>query len=360
MGIWKIVSGILSIVLCMFVLFQSCAAGLLNTMTSNGEVSGSAGVIVAILLLAGGIVSIASRNAISNGGNIALIVLFGIAALIGYMLAGSYTDLTIWATWCLICAVVAAMAIAADNVCSAWVYIVIAVIGLIIAVVGFGMNMGSDKDEAKPSNTAKKSISVDDGNANEDNIVQELEVKSDEDKDDISKELDIKGYKYKSDYFNYFFLTIKNNSDLDLRISADVNFYGADGNLVGANSKSQEAVESGYSTIFYFMPDEDFSDVEYEIGFEEEPFYDCVLSDISYEGTVAKNKVILSATNNGDKPAEFVEASVLFFKNGEVVGFSQNYTTDDDSELKPGKTINKEMDCYNSFDDYLVFFSGRR
>jgi hypothetical protein len=40
---WKLVSGILSIVLCVFVLFQSCAAGTYNALEANGEVSGSAG-----------------------------------------------------------------------------------------------------------------------------------------------------------------------------------------------------------------------------------------------------------------------------------------------------------------------------
>ena len=86
MKIWKLVSGILSIVLTFFVLFQSCAAGLSNALESNGESCGSAGVIVAILLLTGGIVSIATRNG-SKGGNIALIVLFGLAALVGFALA---------------------------------------------------------------------------------------------------------------------------------------------------------------------------------------------------------------------------------------------------------------------------------
>ena len=70
-------------------------------MSESGEVSGSAGIIVAIMLLSGGIVSIATRNG-GKGGNIALIVLFGIATLFGYALAGSFSDLNIWATWCLI------------------------------------------------------------------------------------------------------------------------------------------------------------------------------------------------------------------------------------------------------------------
>lgn len=106
MKTWKLVSGILCIVLSLFVLFQSCAAGLSNALQDNGEVSGSAGVIVAIMLLAGGIVSIATRNG-GKGGNIALTVMFGIGALIGFTLAGSYGDLVIWAAWCLICAVLA-------------------------------------------------------------------------------------------------------------------------------------------------------------------------------------------------------------------------------------------------------------
>jgi len=104
MKTWKLVSGILSIVLFVIVSFQSCAAGVSNTLESNGEVGGSAGIIVAIMLLAGGIVSIATRRG-SKGGNIALIVLFGIGALFGFALAGSYTDLKIWAGWCLICTI---------------------------------------------------------------------------------------------------------------------------------------------------------------------------------------------------------------------------------------------------------------
>lgn len=106
MKTWKLVSGILCIVLSLFVLLQSCAAGLSNALQDNGEVGGSAGVIVAIMLLAGGIVSIATRKG-GKGGNIALIVMFGIAAFLGFTLAGSYGDLVIWSVWCLICAVLA-------------------------------------------------------------------------------------------------------------------------------------------------------------------------------------------------------------------------------------------------------------
>ena len=111
MKTWKLVSGILSMILFVIVTFQSCAAGVANSLEANGEASGSAGVLVAILMLAGGIVSVATRNAEKKGGNIALIVLFGLAALVGFTGFGSFSDLAIWAGWCLINAILAVVAI---------------------------------------------------------------------------------------------------------------------------------------------------------------------------------------------------------------------------------------------------------
>ena len=73
----KLVSGILSIV---FLLFQSELAGIANTMSANGEAGGSA-------------------------------ELFGLAALFGFIGAGSYGDLYIWLFWCLINAVLAVVAL---------------------------------------------------------------------------------------------------------------------------------------------------------------------------------------------------------------------------------------------------------
>lgn len=107
---WKLISGILSIVLTFFVLLQSCAAGVSNHLQNNGEVGGSVGVIVAIMLLAGGITSIATRKG-GRGGNIALTVIYGIGALLGFTMAGSYADLMIWAGWCLVCAALAVIAL---------------------------------------------------------------------------------------------------------------------------------------------------------------------------------------------------------------------------------------------------------
>lgn len=115
MKTWKLVSGILSIVLFIVVAFQSCAAGLVNAIEENGQSSGSGGIVVAIMMLSGGIVSIAIRKSQGKGGNIALIVLFGIGALVGFALAGNFGDLNIWAAWCAVNAILAVVAMIKGN-----------------------------------------------------------------------------------------------------------------------------------------------------------------------------------------------------------------------------------------------------
>lgn len=92
-------------VLFFLVSFQSCAAGLGNSITGNGEVSGSARIIVAIMLLTGGIVSVSTRKS-GKGGDIAIIFLYGIGAFLGFILAGIYSDLRVWTFWCLVCAII--------------------------------------------------------------------------------------------------------------------------------------------------------------------------------------------------------------------------------------------------------------
>lgn len=180
------------------------------------------------------------------------------------------------------------------------------------------------------------------------------------DAEEVISQLEVTTYSYSSRYYEYAFLEITNNSEFDLDVSAEVKFYDASGNLVGAKSGSQEAFQQGTSILMYFMPDESFATMDYELSASEEEWYDCVVADLSYESTPAKDKEIVSVTNNGTKAAEFVQAYILFFNGDKIVGFDWTYFTDDDSELKPGKTITEEMDCYESYDSYKIFFTGRR
>ena len=107
MKVWKIVSGILSIVFSVIVFMQSAAAGLVNALEDNGGTSGTAGLLVGVLLLSAGIVSVATNKKLGKGSSIAIAVLFFLAALLGFTGAGNYKDLMIWSSWCVICGIMA-------------------------------------------------------------------------------------------------------------------------------------------------------------------------------------------------------------------------------------------------------------
>ena len=71
---FRLVEGIITIVLSVLVTFQSCAAGLSNALEENGESGGSAGVLLAF----------------TSAG------FYIVGGLIGLICAGSYADLVIW------------------------------------------------------------------------------------------------------------------------------------------------------------------------------------------------------------------------------------------------------------------------
>lgn len=96
----KKVIGVISIVLFLIVSLQSCVAGLGNTISANGEISGSAGIMLAIFMLIAGIIAIMSRT--SKGMTITSIVFYALGGLIGIANVGSYSDLKIWSILSLI------------------------------------------------------------------------------------------------------------------------------------------------------------------------------------------------------------------------------------------------------------------
>lgn len=99
MKVLKIASGILSIAMSLLVVLQSVFTDLLISITHNGQSPGIAGIVVAAMLLAGGIVSIASGDG-SMEADAALMSLYGVGALVGFVLTGT----VLWALWCVLCA----------------------------------------------------------------------------------------------------------------------------------------------------------------------------------------------------------------------------------------------------------------
>lgn len=156
-------------------------------------------------------------------------------------------------------------------------------------------------------------------------------------------------------------MVIKNNSDVTLQIDVNVTAKNTDGNLIGAGIMSEHAVQAGFEVVLERSFDgTDIADFECSITAKPDEFYSSVLSDIDMQISQADKKVIVSCTNSGDSPAQFVIATALFFKDGRLVHSNKTLCVDSDNELKPDKTINKEINTLTTYDDVKVYLSGRR
>ncbi len=70
-------------------------------------------IAAAVLILIGGIVSIAVRN--KNAGNAVVAMIFAIEAIVIYILSGKFEHLMIWATWALICSIIFVAALLKED-----------------------------------------------------------------------------------------------------------------------------------------------------------------------------------------------------------------------------------------------------
>lgn len=90
----KLVIGIISVAVFIVIVFQSCAAGFVGAFTDGTDSSGFGGMVVAFMMLIGGIVGIAARKSIGGGAAAAAIYAFG--SMIGFSSQGIFGDLVVW------------------------------------------------------------------------------------------------------------------------------------------------------------------------------------------------------------------------------------------------------------------------
>jgi hypothetical protein len=173
----------------------------------------------------------------------------------------------------------------------------------------------------------------------------------------------VKEYTYSDGFwYTYHFVVVKNVSNIPLSIDTDTLAYGEDGALISVGSGNVVIVEPGYTTIYYesFETTDKIAKYETTTTIERPLRYKYSTSNLSYEMTDIKNGKIVQVTNNGNDPTRFVEGYLLYFKNGNIVGWDENYFTDSDSEIKPGKTISQQYTIYSEFDSVEFYLTGRR
>lgn len=196
--------------------------------------------------------------------------------------------------------------------------------------------------------------------------VTETEVdKTENSSTNISNSIEIVAEYTLSDGIGWYtrhFMIVKNNSDKTVNVSTSSLAYSADGTMVSAADASLEALGAGCTSIMYeaFETEAEIDHYDTTMSVKESEYSESVIQDLSYTQNDIEGGAIFQVTNNGNEPAQFVEGYALFFSGDELVEFTSTYFTDDDSEIKPGATISKQMDAYNGFDRIEFYLTGSR
>lgn len=180
---------------------------------------------------------------------------------------------------------------------------------------------------------------------------------------DLTDNLEVKEYSCVVDeQFAYYVVFITNTSDKTVDVEINMTAKDADGNMVGSGSDKVLAVGSGQTSGLWTTFDDwkSIENFEYALTAQESS-YQSIIDTVSFERSETSDRVVVSATNNGEKDAEFVWVDVVFLKNGEMVNFSEIMLTNGDSVLPAGQTLTGEGEIYSldGFDEAVLAYNGR-
>ena len=159
------------------------------------------------------------------------------------------------------------------------------------------------------------------------------------------------------------FLVVTSRAKVPVGIDINATAYDAGGNVIGAADGSIDAIGPGEQSIasFYFGSVAGIARIAYAMQYDDTPSFESVLGDLQLQQSINDRNVVVTVSNTGAEPAEFVEAYALFFDSaGNVCDYDSTYVTDGDSEIKPGATLSAQLDTYEDFATVACYLTGRR
>ncbi len=180
------------------------------------------------------------------------------------------------------------------------------------------------------------------------------------DEETVLSQIEVTEYKTSGRTYDYVAFELANNSEFDIRLEMNLLYKDADGNVIGADNETYILINIGDKAAVYFAVDELPETAEYTLSAMQQERLFSGVQYLSYEYAMMSDKVIVSVTNDGDIPVQYVEATVLFFNKGKFVGATDNFLIDSQSEIKPGKKISKELELYDQvFDSVQIYLTGK-
>ncbi len=158
---------------------------------------------------------------------------------------------------------------------------------------------------------------------------------------------------------------LKNNYSFPVSLSATIVYYDENDQMLGKSEENNYYFDKGRECVLFFGApyDKNYNDVEYEryeikLSVSETINKKSNVSDIKTKSNIGADNIMIEVTNSGEKATDYTEIYVLFYKNGNLEGCSNQYA----DVKEPGSTDYLEFSFpydqnYNtiSIDDYKVF-----
>ena len=169
----------------------------------------------------------------------------------------------------------------------------------------------------------------------------------------------------------YHYIVVQSTVNRPLAVTANTVATNAAGATVGADNEYLDVIRPGHQELITEMFDNTTDAATFQTTFStSDSCYEDAAASVLVTAQPGEDKLIVTLTNAGTIPAEFCNATVLFFRSGQVVGHDYTYFVDSEEELKPGASLSNQFDFYDetrtdfmtdtgSFDSYLVFTEGR-
>lgn len=153
---------------------------------------------------------------------------------------------------------------------------------------------------------------------------------------------------------------ITNDEKTTVDVDVEVEFYDADGKIVGTDEFYLNGIKSGTTTASEAYNSTDDWESYKVYADAEETIYTSYLSEVSETHNDNKEEIIVQVSNDSEDEINTISASVVFYKGDEVVGISE----DSDFDIKSGRTANltfyypydKNYDDLD-FDTYKVYIN---
>lgn len=173
------------------------------------------------------------------------------------------------------------------------------------------------------------------------------------DEETVLSQLTVEEYRYHNGDIYYSVLSFENLSDYDARILVTVNFFDASNKLITEKTGFVDLGSGGKNVVELYIETE-FARIEYTLS-TREPVFDYTASELSCESVTANGIEIVTVTNEGEKRITGIEATGVFWKNGEIVDVNSLSIP----KLEPGKSKSVEMYLYvKEFDSVDFYLSG--